>query len=378
MTASDDAETPRVMSPHRELWLDRDRARFDHVTRAAALALKATSAAIVLFDAGGQRQLSTYGAFALPLSRDLFTTELLDASALVIVEATGTDSATIPKSYTAFPLRDSNGNAVGALCVMNDTAMRLDGRSQELLRELGAWVQGELQALGGESACVEALRSRLVAPALHVMRGALTSIHGFSEFLLREDPPQPQRQELLSIVHEQANHLAGVLNELTELVRLEADGAGALQLSRLSLSTLVQTTALTCMAKDRLNIEVQSELPAILADERRLGTAFGWLLSCAADLSLPGEAIDVVLRHEPGTNSVALTVQFASPPLQPGELTRLFEPFFIRTAEQRERSGIPGLALTRRLVEMHGGRVQGEYNVPRKCLRIETLLPIGT
>jgi two-component system sensor histidine kinase BaeS len=223
----------------------------------------------------------------------------------------------------------------------------------------------------------ERLRSRLVAPAMHVMRGALTSIHGFSEFLLRQDPPQQQRLELLGIVHDQANYLSEVITELTELMRLEVEGAEAWRFAALSMGELMKTCSRESAARDRFKLTIEDRLPDIRADEQRLKTAMSRLLACVVDLSQPGEPLHIGLRREPEREFIAATVEFASSQLQTGDGGHLLEPFFVAQRPEGATGGAPGLALTRAIVEMHGGIVKVQSEIKDQSVRINLLLPMA-
>ena len=217
------AETRRRLALRRLGFADPpDLIGFDTIVRTAGLALDVSSACICLGESADWWILCSYGTDA---AFEPFETKLRGPTGsrteLFVVEDCRMDARFAQQSvaraspaigfYASCALIGPDRDVLGALCVMDEHERRFDARSREVLRGLAVWAQGELNAVDRERSRLEALNARLVAPAVHRTRGALTSIHGFSSFLLNQDCAPEQRQEVLGIIHDQASYLASVV-----------------------------------------------------------------------------------------------------------------------------------------------------------------------
>jgi signal transduction histidine kinase len=116
-----------------------------------------------------------------------------------------------------------------------------------------------------------------------------------------------------------------------------------------------------------LNLEI-AEVPLVWADSRRLAQMFTVLLAdaCAAANQV------VVCRVRPRTGSGEVTIEISDdgPSVPPEKKERLFN---VLTTTAHGHLG-PGLALARRLIELHGGRISAG-NLPQGGFRVEAMLP---
>src|SRR5262249_49868351 len=99
-----------------------------------------------------------------------------------------------------------------------------------------------------------------------------------------------------------------------------------------------------------------SEVDIVEGDERRIRQVIFNLLSNAVKFTPAGGAIDVTAARVNG--DVRISVADTGPGLEPADRERIFEEFTQTDAgvAQREGTGL-GLALSKRLVELHGGRI---------------------
>jgi signal transduction histidine kinase/ActR/RegA family two-component response regulator len=208
----------------------------------------------------------------------------------------------------------------------------------------------------------------------HELRTPLNAVLGFAQ-LLRVDSQQPllpaQRARVEHIERAGA-HLLAMITDVLDLSRIEAGGL-PLSLEVLRTALVIEDT-LSLMAHDarRAGIVLDYEAPShrlhMRADRVRLRQVLTNLVSNAIKYNRPGGRVRVQVEREPGRDGdlVAIHVADTGPGLSAEQRERLFEPFNRLGAERTsvEGTGI-GLVITRKLVELMGGRidVKSELNV---------------
>ena len=151
-----------------------------------------------------------------------------------------------------------------------------------------------------------------------------------------------------------------------------------LELSRFPLAPLLESGLV--MVRERasrngvqLGLDVGKEVGEIEADERKVKQMLFNLLSNAVKFTPPGGRVDVAARN--GREEVEITVRDTGAGIAAEDQGRIFEAF--RQArpgkDHGEGTGL-GLALTRRLVELHGGRI-GVESVPGRGSTFTVALP---
>ena len=209
------------------------------------------------------------------------------------------------------------------------------------------------------------MKSRFLATVSHELRTPLTLIIGMIEMMLAEDEksltilPVSFRRDLNSI-RNSSQHLSRLISDVLDLASSQA---GELHLScePISLETFIQEIMLLSGAIVRekglvWRVELTSRLPVIWADRTRLKQIVLNLVSNATKFTEQGEvALIVTSRDDQVTFEVSDTgigIPFA-------EQAKIFDEF--RQSERTTRRGYGGmglgLAITRRLVELHGGEI---------------------
>jgi signal transduction histidine kinase/DNA-binding response OmpR family regulator/DNA-binding LacI/PurR family transcriptional regulator len=210
------------------------------------------------------------------------------------------------------------------------------------------------------------LKSLFLSNVSHELRTPLSIIVARTEMLLQELPayqpalPESIRDELelIRVTSRQLDHLLG------DVLDLGRGQVGRLTLAQvpLPLSEVIEQVAVAGerMARDKglaWRTELPERLPWVNGDAARLRQVILNLLSNAVKFTDQGE---VVLRVEVGAEEAVVRVSDTGLGIPPGECEQIFDEFrqSSRTAGKRAYGGIGlGLAITRRLVEMHGGRI---------------------
>ena len=222
----------------------------------------------------------------------------------------------------------------------------------------------ERERLIGELQAASAAKSDFLAAMSHELRTPLNAIIGFSELLAEGDGETDEAtvSSFAEHIHGSGLHLLELVNDVLDLARVEA-GRLDLKPVRFDLDALVrQTVATTRPLADqkRLMVELQLEPAAIEADPSRIRQIVLNLLSNAVKFTDPEGSIRISLRAVDGGH-VELVVGDTGRGIRAADIERIFEAFQQADDEgpvptHHEGTGL-GLALTRQLVEAHGGTV---------------------
>jgi signal transduction histidine kinase len=360
--------------------------RFDLITRTLALALHVPTAAISLIDSSEQWVLSCHGAATQSLPREVSfcSYAILQPDVFVVEDATldprfaNNPLVTGPANvrfYAGCRLVSLDGYAIGALCVVDDSPRQFDAHSEVLMRGFTAWAQSEINAHARERARLEAAGKRLLAPAVHKIRGNLTNIVGFADILLNQTYATGQSRELLGIIYGEANQLSSLVSELVDLFNVETTAGQDTQRSLQPLAPLIEEVIASADAVAQIRLKVEDGLPPILVDGNQLQQALFQLLGhiCAH----PGEVdIDITLGRAAEHGHLAVAIDYPAVSLTPSEVDRIFEPFFRLNRRDSDQRDCVGFALTKEIVELHGGKVTVTEDDAAQTMRLSLLLPI--
>ncbi len=227
----------------------------------------------------------------------------------------------------------------------------------------------EIQAANQRLREIDRLKSQFLANMSHELRTPLNSIIGFSKLMLKgiDGPITEAQEEDLSSIHHSGQHLLRLINDILDMSKIEA-GKLVLQFESVDLADTAQqaiavVTPLLAERPVSLRTKLASELPAIEADPIRLRQILLNLLSNAAKFTQEGW-IELGIRPD-GANQVHITVTDTGPGIAEEQFDLLFREFEQLSNSATEETGGTGLGLpiTRRLVEMHGGRIWVESQV---------------
>jgi signal transduction histidine kinase/CheY-like chemotaxis protein len=221
-------------------------------------------------------------------------------------------------------------------------------------------------------------KSDFLASMSHELRTPLSAIIGFSA-LMRDEPQDGDRRivpdEWIQHIHRSGDHLLALVNDVLDLTKIEA-GRIELQREPFELATaLAESVEGLRPLAERKEIEtvVDAEAGAIDADRGRLRQIVYNLLSNAIKFTRDGGRIGVESRWE-GDEAV-IVVTDTGVGIAAEDFERIFEEFSqVGDLKAREAGTGLGLALSRRLVEAHGGTISVSSE-PGRGSRFEVRLP---
>ncbi|HEY2387939.1 MAG TPA: MASE1 domain-containing protein, partial [Candidatus Binatia bacterium] len=219
-------------------------------------------------------------------------------------------------------------------------------------------LEDELRQRAGELADADRRKDEFLAMLAHELRNPLAPLSNALHLLERGG----DRDRIREIAERQVRHLARLVDDLLDASRI-TQGKISLRKERLLLSDVV-TRAVEMMREaldargDQLTVSMPSRPVRLEADAARLAQVLANLLSNAAKFTPSGGSI--WLTAEPLDGEVVIRVRDTGVGLAPDLLPNVFDLFVQGDASlDRTRGGLGiGLTLVKRLVEMHGGRVE--------------------
>lgn len=274
------------------------------------------------------------------------------------------------------PLRDMV--AATRAMARGDYSRRVRATSRDEVGELAR----AFNTMAAELAQTERLRRDLVANVSHELRTPITALQAVLENLVDQvEPPDPAT---LRTMLAQTQRLGALINQLLDLSRLEA---GTVPLERRSFE--VEPLLQQAVQESRLHVDsgtakrvrhVVSIDPADLrahGDPERIHQVLANLLENAVSHS--PEDGEVVVAAQAERDLVRIEVRDQGPGIPDEETERVFERFYRGAAGLSRQGGTGlGLAIARWIVDLHGGDIRAEPNVPRGCRMVVALPRNGT
>ena len=202
----------------------------------------------------------------------------------------------------------------------------------------------------------ERLRSALLDSVTHEFRTPLTSIKASVTSLLSPfDLDAAQRNDLLTVINEEADRLNRLVGEAAEMAQLDAGMLG-LEKQPTDIQELVEAAVegKSYLQNHSVETKIAPNLPKVSLDHTRIREVLGHLLENAAKYSEPGTPIRITASIE--RNMLAISVADQGPGIDPMEQSLIFDKFYRGRNQRYTASGTGmGLAICKVIVEAHGG-----------------------
>jgi GAF domain-containing protein len=205
-------------------------------------------------------------------------------------------------------------------------------------------------------------KSEFLANMSHELRTPLNAIIGFSEVLVDRmfGELNEKQDEYLKDIYASGQHLLSLINDILDLSKIEA-GRMELETTDFDLPSAIDN-ALT-LVRERatrrgiaLGRTVDEHLGMLRGDERKVKQVLLNLLSNALKFTPEGGRIDVAARLQDGAAEIAVADTGVG--IAPEDQEAVFEEFRqVGTADKKVEGTGLGLALSRKFIELHGGRI---------------------
>ena len=283
-----------------------------------------------------------------------------------------------------FPLRGHDGGYRWFL----SRALPIRNAEGELLRWFGTNTDiteqrdtaEELREVAAELSEADRRKDEFLATLAHELRNPLAPISSSLEILRMARDNDALRERARLVMERQVRQLARLVDDLLDVSRISTDKL-ELRLQRTALSAVVHSAVeasrpLLDGAGLRWSLSLPAEPVDLHADLTRLAQVFMNLLNNAAKFTDRGGI--VALTAERAGDEVVVVVKDSGIGIAADHLNRIFDMFSqVGSSLERSHGGLGiGLSLVRRLVELHGGRVEARSDGPGRGSEFVVRLPV--
>ena len=253
---------------------------------------------------------------------------------------------------------------------------RLNSELEERVTERTSALEATTQALQEANH----RKDEFLAMLAHELRNPLAPIRTAVQLLRLKELAEPHRNRARDVIERQVEHLVNLIDDLLDVSRITR-GMITLQLEPVLIGAIVARAVETARPaidahRHLLEIELPDELISVEGDKTRLVQVIANILHNAAKFMDPGGRIRLSVRRD--GQYVAIKIADTGIGIAPELVPRIFELFTqVHSKSERAQGGLGiGLALVRRLTEMHGGSVSVRSEGPGRGAEFTVKLPV--
>lgn len=287
----------------------------------------------------------------------------------------GKNKDLIEISVSLAPLHNAQGNVCGVVMTAIDitTRKRIEAERFNLLKRE--------QTARAEAEAANRVKDEFLAVLSHELRTPLNSILGWITLIQRGKLNKVTFDQALEVIERNASLQTQLIEDLLDISRISR-GKLSLSIDSVNLIELMQTTAETLRpASDAKSITMElfldSSIGIIMGDANRLQQIFWNLFSNAIKFTPPNGSVTVRLKKTEDSYAQIQVID-SGIGIEPNFLPYVFEYFRQADASTtRSQGGLGlGLAISRHLVELHGGTIDVKSQGKGKGTTFTVMLPI--
>ena len=262
-------------------------------------------------------------------------------------------------------------NGRGVVLMVNATPIRSDGGDVESVVVAAQDMTAQAQA--------ERLRTEFLGMIGHELRVPLAAIKGSATTLLQSESSldPAEMAQFFRIIDEQSDYMRDLLSDLVDMVRIET-GTLPVSPAPVEIARLVEEARNTFVGtggRESILIDLPADLPAVMADRRRIVQVVNNLLVNASRNSHEGATIRVEAARD-GVH-IAVSVVDNGRGVTAERLPHLFVKFSRPDGPDQVRDLGLGLAICKGIVEAHGGRIWAQSDGPGLGSRFTFTVPVS-
>jgi hypothetical protein len=269
--------------------------------------------------------------------------------------------------FTASPLKDIDGNIVGAIETLQDKTIEKQAED--------ALISAKMLAENASRT-----KSEFLSNVGHELRTPLSLILGYSDLLLEENELMDEQQaKFAGIIKSGGTRLLDMINSLIYIAEIE-DGKMELEISDFSLPEMIydiQKVARSIAIKKNIKLDFNLDpgIRTIYADKSKLKIIFHHLITNAIKFTPEQGKIWVDIKHDNG-NTLYIDVRDNGIGISEDDKAKLFDTFVQLDGSPTRKYGGSGLglALVKKLVEIHKGNIWLESE-PKKGSTFHLIIP---
>jgi len=291
------------------------------------------------------------------------------------------------ESYLGVPMLDSSNRVIGHIAILDDKAMEADSRAIDLLKIFASRAAAELKRQRAEDELQAAQQERermreemthlahlnrvstmgeLTASLAHEIKqpiaAALTDAKTCLRWLSRDRPDVPEAQDAASRVVKDATHATEIIRRIGSLFKKGAPQRELVQVNQV-IQEMIVLFRLEVAARYSINIRsaLTEDLPNIYADRVQIQQVLmNLMLNGIEAIKDKGCAGELEIRSQKNDDDeVLVSVRDTGVGLRPEHQDQIFNSFF---TTKPQGTGM-GLAISRSIIESHGGRLWATSNV---------------
>ncbi len=382
-------ESERLAALDRYDILDTPREReFDEIVELAAHICRAPTAVVNLITAERQwfKAEVGLGTRETPLESSFCAHAILEHDLLVVPDTTTDDRFACNPLVTGEPffrfyagaqLKTSDGYPLGTLCILDTEPRELDDSQLAALRTLSHHVMNlldlrrtmrEQKRLSEQLAESNSAYRKLHSMVSHDLRTPLGALV-FAAHQLEMTASDESTEKIAAHIMQATDAMTHLVEDLTDATQIEANEL-SLKREAHPVGAVIDDTAslletLASRAGVGLRVDIDDQLPPLLGDARRISQVLLNIVGNAIKFSSAGDNVVLRVREantQGTTGELCFEITDTGPGIAESELGSVFEARWRSPSTTEEGSGM-GLAISRRIIELHGGRVGVESEV---------------
>lgn len=304
--------------------------------------------------------------FVKPLERMTFFAEKIGSGDLAVRDMSATASLEIQNLYDSFCSMAEN---------LKELHDNLESKVDERTKELTAAYQTlqihqqALQKINEQLAKASEVKSVFIATVSHELQTPLTAIIAYAEIILELGTEEEEVTEYIYDIYQSAYHLLDLITDILDLSKIEK---GKIQLHPTvfeisEITTVLERLLYHLIKRNGLSFttEIPEELPVIQADKNKLKQIFMNLLSNAIKFTPVGGSVHLKVVYLDDEQKILVSVTDTGKGIPENDFSLIFDKFAqLDSGTTKEHGGVGlGLAITKYLIELHGGNIWLESTV---------------